>query len=251
MQVAIVPEGYFQANGRRMSYARVGLEGDGNVAQKAVLVRQGTFMYDSFRSQIAAYTGVGNGVNEQVTFGNGITSSARFTDKAPRFTHCLEDLGNGTVRITRNFPAGLGGAQSYTLPGAFPNGPARVIFQDVTYDGPKDAVPTTTSDLALGQHPDLRLTPTGRPNHVQPGSGRRSTSQPIGARSTAKRERRRPRSPGIASRSSKSSIARWAPTRSAVLGRLVVPRDVVVAAVRVDRQHEPFAASCPARRPRR
>ena len=32
MQVAIVPEAYFQANDRRMSYARVELEGDGNVA---------------------------------------------------------------------------------------------------------------------------------------------------------------------------------------------------------------------------
>jgi hypothetical protein len=57
------------------------------------------------------------------------------TDKAQRFRHCITDLENGTVRVELGRPTG---AEVRTLRGSFTNGPARVIFQDDSYDPPKD-----------------------------------------------------------------------------------------------------------------
>ena len=138
MQVAVVPESYFQANNSRMSYALPSLEGDGNVAVKAVLVRNGTFLYSAFRSSMETITGGASSADGDQSFGSGFNDGSRYHDKAPRFTNCIEDVGNNQIRISRpNFPNELGGPETRTMRGRFPDGQARVIFQDVTYDGPK------------------------------------------------------------------------------------------------------------------
>ena len=77
--------------------------------------------------------------------------------------------------------------------------------------------------------------PVSRPGW---GCGRRASRSEPGRRRTPARPRP---SPEIASRSLASSIARCAPTRNACLHRVVVPLHVVVGAVRVERQHQPFA----------
>ena len=75
-------------------------------------------------------------------------------------------------------------------------------------------------------------------------------SQPIGARSTAKRNATAT-SPGDHVALVEVVDGPLGADAHGLLGRLLIPRDVVVAAVRVDRQHQAFAASFPARRPRR
>jgi hypothetical protein len=75
-------------------------------------------------------------VGQTVTFDNflGFTTS----DKARRFHHCAIDLGNGTVRLELER---LDGTEVRVAPGSFPDGPARVIFQDVSYDSLKGTIP--------------------------------------------------------------------------------------------------------------
>lgn len=54
------------------------------------------------------------------------------TDKATRYTHCIEDLNNGTVRMSQEQPGG--GVWSDTFTGGLPDDEVRVIFQDDRYD---------------------------------------------------------------------------------------------------------------------
>jgi hypothetical protein len=61
------------------------------------------------------------------------------TDKARRFRNCITDLENGTVRIEMERTSST---DVRTLRGGFPNGQVRVIFQDDTYNAPKDTPAT-------------------------------------------------------------------------------------------------------------
>ena len=63
-------------------------------------------------------------------------------DPAPRFRQCFEDLENGNIRHTNTM--GDGTTRTVTLPGALPNGQARIIFQDDTYDAFKADNPDPT-----------------------------------------------------------------------------------------------------------
>jgi hypothetical protein len=56
-------------------------------------------------------------------------------DPAPRFTQCLEDLGNGQIRHSNELPNGQ--TRVLTLAGELPDGPVRVIFQDANYNPTK------------------------------------------------------------------------------------------------------------------
>ena len=85
-----------------------------------------------------------------------------------------------------------------------------------------------------------KLEPVTARRPQPPGRSMRSTSQPIGARSTTKPSAAATQ-PGIESRSLASSIARWAPTRERLLERLVVPRRRRRSRCLVERQHEPLA----------
>jgi hypothetical protein len=57
------------------------------------------------------------------------------TDKAARYQHCMIDNGDGTITLTQARPGGV--VDTRVQPGAFPNGPVRVVFQDDMYDPPK------------------------------------------------------------------------------------------------------------------
>ncbi|NNE11572.1 MAG: hypothetical protein HKN41_04920 [Ilumatobacter sp.] len=59
------------------------------------------------------------------------------TDKATRYTHCVEQLDPGTIRFTQERPASHGGFQQVDVPGTIPRGPVRVVFQDDNYNAPK------------------------------------------------------------------------------------------------------------------
>ena len=82
--------------------------------------------------------------------------------------------------------------------------------------GPRSASATDDLRARVGRRhraPSWRST-TSRGEQTSPGDRQRSTSQPIGARSTTK-PRIAATQPGMESRSLASSMARWAPTRSA------------------------------------
>jgi len=58
------------------------------------------------------------------------------TDKAARFTHCLTNMPDNVVRLTKATPTS--GTVTRDLQGQIPQGPIRVVFQDDEYDGVKD-----------------------------------------------------------------------------------------------------------------
>jgi hypothetical protein len=70
------------------------------------------------------------------------------SSNAPRFRQCIVDNENGTVTHTNQLGDGSQ-RDAITMPGAFPNGPARVIFQDDTYDSFK----TDLGDRSGGTNP--------------------------------------------------------------------------------------------------
>jgi hypothetical protein len=74
-------------------------------------------------------------VNGNVTFSDG---EAHVTDdRAPRYTHCVENRAGGGATLTVERPEG--GISTFVLPEAIPSGEVKVIFQDVMYNPPKRA----------------------------------------------------------------------------------------------------------------
>jgi len=53
------------------------------------------------------------------------------TDKAARYTQCVENQPNNIVRFTQNTP---GAPRTFDMPGQIPQAPVRVVFQDDNYD---------------------------------------------------------------------------------------------------------------------
>jgi hypothetical protein len=126
----VVPESEYQSHGGRLDYVVPGFGDPGGPGGNQLIpstnalgvkVMKGTMTTYSGRSELG-----GTGALFQVT------------DKAKRYRHCADDLGNGQIRVTQERD---GGTRSWNLPGRFPDGPARVIFEDDNYDPPKDAPP--------------------------------------------------------------------------------------------------------------
>ena len=105
------------------------------------------------------------------------------------------------------------------------------------------STPTARVHTGAGR-PAARSRPAGRSSGADPPSAREGEAldEPADRRPVDGEARApTPTSPGIESRSSASSIARWAPTRRASSAVSSSHVHVVVAAVRVERQHEPLA----------
>ncbi len=127
-QVVVVPESIYQANAKRLDYVKPPIQAD--VAVGGVRISGETFLFEMVRGSSVTYVGQ--------TISDFNFSGFTTTDKAQRFRHCITDLENGTVRIEMQRPDHT---DVRTLRGSFTNGPARVIFQDDNYDGPKDETP--------------------------------------------------------------------------------------------------------------
>jgi hypothetical protein len=125
-QVVVVPEATYQQNGQRLNYKN---PQEGN-QEGDIPITSDTFMFVMLRGSTQTYTGQSN---YDSNF-DGFTTS----DKARRFRNCITDLENGTVRIELERESTT---ETRVLRGAMPNGAARVIFQDETYDAPKDPAP--------------------------------------------------------------------------------------------------------------
>ena len=129
IQVVIVPEATFQANGGRLDYVTPLLQDD--VAVGGIRITGETFLLEMFRGSTQTFVGQGT---YDADFA-GFTTS----DKARRFRTCMTDLENGNIRFELERGSGT---DVRDMQGSFPNGPARVIFQDDSYNSPKD-VPAT------------------------------------------------------------------------------------------------------------
>ena len=169
VQIVVIPESLYQANGGAINYGLpelqpvpaggtlgigplpiqdtnlngiVGDDGDmpiwpGREAFNNIWAPR----WDSF---VGVFTvGSVNGIYSKQ--GNWADFGGReITDPAPRFQHCMTDLENGTMRFVIDLPGGTLNEKDVTLPGSLPNGPARVIFQDDTYDAFKADNPDPT-----------------------------------------------------------------------------------------------------------
>jgi hypothetical protein len=128
-QIVVVPEAIFQANGGRFQYVSRSLQSD--VAVNGFPITGTTWMLEMLKASTRVQVG------QTVTFDNffGFTT----LDKARRFHQCAIDQGNGTVRL--ELERLDGSTEIRTAAGSFPDGPARVIFQDVSYDSVKGTLP--------------------------------------------------------------------------------------------------------------
>lgn len=140
-QMVVVSETQYQANGGHLDYVLPELQND--VAVGGVRLSGDTFMFRNLRGSTTTFVG------QTVYDANfaGFTT----TDKATRYRTCITDLENGTVRIESV-------VGTRTQRGSFPNGPSRVIFQDVTYDAPKD--PASTNSLATWHWDNIEVQAT-------------------------------------------------------------------------------------------
>jgi hypothetical protein len=123
-EVAIVPESAFQANGRRLDYVSPGAE---DVDQTAGRTGPGFVLLEGGSDPTA---GAGITISRQKVLQDPQGFSAG-SDKATRFKHCMWDDGQGRIHYTLATP---GSPHVLSAPGSFPDGPARVIFKDHSYD---------------------------------------------------------------------------------------------------------------------
>ena len=127
-QLIVVPEDTFHENDERLDYVKPGLE-DGP-GKAGVFLTDGVFMLVVQTG--STVTHVGQDIGEK-NF-RGFTNE----DKKRRFRVCVEDLEDGTVRIELERETET---EVRVMQGSLPDGPARVIFQDDTYNSTKSSSP--------------------------------------------------------------------------------------------------------------
>ena len=122
----VLPESEFEANDRRLDYVVPGFGNEGEPGGNQLIPSTDALGVKVLVGTIQTYTG-----REEL---GGTGSLYTVADKAKRYRHCAEDMGNGTIRVSQDRDEGT---QTWDLPGEFPDGPARVIFEDDNYDPPK------------------------------------------------------------------------------------------------------------------
>ena len=126
-QVTVISEASFNADDQRLDYVKPSLE-DGPGAT-GVFMSGDDFLFVMQEGSTAVTSG-----------GTSEADYELFTiaDKARRFTTCLTDLEDGRIHIELER---LDTTEIRVMNGAMPDGPARVIFQDVSYNPTKDPSP--------------------------------------------------------------------------------------------------------------
>jgi len=122
-QLVVVGMDTFIENDQRLDYVSPRIEdGPGSAATR---LSGDTFMLEVIGGSSVVHTGRNSDANFR---------GYRNTDKRRRFTVCATDLENGVIEIEFERESTV---EIRQLDGAMPNGPARVIFQDDTYNAPK------------------------------------------------------------------------------------------------------------------
>jgi hypothetical protein len=129
LQVAIVPEALYQANGQRLDY--ISPMFNPGPGFWGVDLAGGVFLYSDMQGRAHVHQNGGAS--------NWWQWDPTISDKATRWETCITDLGDGRVQIDQDRPT----PRRFTLAGSFPAGAVRVIWQDVSYN----------PDKAVGESP--------------------------------------------------------------------------------------------------
>jgi hypothetical protein len=97
----------------------------------------GAFSFTWFRGTFTGWQGTGGAYNRLFEQWGSSDDNMEPTG-GPRHPICVTDLENGNIRYDV-YQTKSGSVQSYTQPGSFPNGSAKVIFQDGSYNPNKHA----------------------------------------------------------------------------------------------------------------
>jgi hypothetical protein len=110
-----------------------------------IVSHSGTFGFRDLDGSASTFL---DGTNLSQFVGPDGAGREQTSDKAARYTHCLENAANNTVTYTKDTPVGT---FVRTLQGQIPQGDIRVVFEDDEYDGMKDS--------PAGGQPDGRYDP--------------------------------------------------------------------------------------------
>ena len=123
-QVVIVPESDFEKNDERLDYVSPAFfDGPG---QGGVELDDGVVLFE----MIQGSTVLNFGSDNRVANFEGFTT----LDKVRRYRTCLTDTGQNTIEIELERESDT---EIRTFDGTFPDGPVRVVFQDDSYNPPK------------------------------------------------------------------------------------------------------------------
>ena len=118
----------------------------------------------------------------QSTISGDTSTITGITDKAARYTHCLENLPNNVLRLTQGTPSGT---RTVDFAGQIPQDARRVVFEDDNYNGPKD--PDNQPDVNTWHWDNVQIyTSDGSaPATTQPPATTASTTTTVAPTTTA------------------------------------------------------------------
>lgn len=161
-QLTIVPKALDDINTPRLDYTHPGFRIGGPAFWGLSLENDG-FMFSTTQGNAQVFTG------EDRIFDEGWQNDTSVSDKAKRVTTCLTDLRNGSIEVSQE--RWDDSVDVIELTGAFPAGPVRVIWQDVSYNPDKavgESPPTVSNSYTW--HWDNLFVSTS-PNAAPPPGG--------------------------------------------------------------------------------
>lgn len=135
-QVAIAPKATADAVAPRLDWTHPGFRDNGGPASWGLPLDGGVFLFSTIQGNAETFT-------DGMQSGLGYDNDTTVADKAKRVVTCLVDRQNGQVEVRQQ--RADGSMDISLLPGRFPTGEVKVVFQDVTYN----------PDKALQENPPL------------------------------------------------------------------------------------------------
>lgn len=166
-QVTIAPTTMTDPVAPRLDFTYPGFR-IGGPASWGLGLEYDAFMFASTQGNAEAFTG------DSRIHGSGYENDQTVSDKAKRVTTCLTDLRNGEIEVSQQR---VDDSVTVTvLPGEFPVGESRVIFQDVSYNPDKAESPPTVSNPYTWHWDNLFVSTS--PNSRPPSGGGTETPPP-------------------------------------------------------------------------
>jgi hypothetical protein len=131
-QLAVVPADVAAAVAPRLDWTHPAFRDANGPASWGLGLSGGVFLYSSTQGNSETFT-------DGLASGNSFDSDTSSADKAARYTTCVADNGNNTVTVSQDRPDGS--TAVHRLPGRFPQGEVKVVFQDVSYNPDKAESP--------------------------------------------------------------------------------------------------------------
>lgn len=128
-QVVIAPTEILEPLAPRLDYTLPEFRGEGGPANWGLEITEGVFMFIAIQGGAQIYSATDNATH------SGGGNDLSVSDQTKRVQNCLIDRGAGQVEVHQE--RWSGNTDVTTLPGSFPTGEVRVIFQDVSYDPDK------------------------------------------------------------------------------------------------------------------